>query len=815
MKLLACLLLLFLVAALPSAWAQTLNADDLRTVNVDAISDAEIKTYYDKVRAAGYSTDQLLKMAGDRGMPAGQVEKLRNRLALIETTVPGKVDAATPSKKESAVERELSGQADALALERIKRDTSIFGAEIFMQRSLGFEPNLRIATPAGYTLGPGDELQVNVFGYSEQAYSLTVSAEGNVYIPNVGPIAVSGLTVEEASSKIKSKLAATIYKAIKSGQTRVQVSLVKIRSIQVTVVGQAFKPGTYTVSSLSTLFNVLYLCGGPNDMGSYRTIELLRGNKVVRKADLYNFLLRGDRKDNLMLQDQDVIRIPYYAQRVVIKGEARRTGKFEVREGDNFDALLTYCGGFTDSAFRSRVTVARIAIDGLEMSDVTPGEFALFAPRNGDSYTIRKINSRFTNRVSIAGAVLRPGDYELKPGMGPKQLIEAAGGLKPDAYLERGLVLRQKPDLTLGSVAFNVKNVLAGSERLELAREDQVTISSILELKDQMRISVEGEIRQPGAYVFREGLKLKDLILLAGGFADGADPSHVEVSRRNRKAEVQKQDYQQTELLKVSLENGISSPDGDLELQPFDLVIVRPKGSYERQRSVIVEGLVMSPGRFVLETSNERLSKVLERAGGFKGAADSGSLTIRRFAASGLTSEEKERILTRVMGISRDSLEKKIAITEQYLKATDLLSVNVENIKANPGGPEDLIMEDGDIITIYRATSLVRVSGEVYNPSLLPFDEGSSAKYYIRRSGDFTPNAQKSRVFVIYPDGRTTSVNKFLLFKSYPSVKPRSEIFVPSKDKEAKKGLTTGEWIAISSIIASLATMAVTIANAF
>lgn len=698
-------------------------------------------------------------------------------------------------------------------MKTVYRDSTIFGAELFSEVSSVFEPNYRIATPASYTLGPADELTVQVYGYSEQSYRLPVSAEGNVYIQNVGPVAVIGLTVEEAADRIRNRLAATIYKAIRSGQTKVQVTLTKIRTISVTVIGQATKPGTYNISSLSTLFNLLYLCGGPSANGSFRKIELVRGNQR-RLVDLYSFLLRGDRKDNVLLQDQDVVVIPYYLARVAIEGAVRRPGKYEVLPNESLDQLFTYCGGFADSAYRASVKLLRISDTGRLLADIPSEQMGGFLPKSGDVVRVGKALERYSNRVSVRGAVYRPGDFELKPGMQLKQLIELAGGLRPDAFRARGIIARLNEDLTAASVAFNVAGVLAGNEKLPLVREDIVTISSIFDLRDQQMVDVQGAVRMPGHLPYREGITLRDVLQLSGGFAEGADKANIEIARRLPEVAVNTDAYMQSELIRVDLTAGLSSPGANEVLKPFDLVLVRNRGNFERQRSVVVEGQVLSPGRYSLENSKETISQLLQRAGGFKGSADSSAVLVKRVANYSLSASERQQIMERLLNVSRDSLVGNPDLREKMLKEIDFLSVNVEKVKANPGGPEDLILEDGDYIEVARASNLVRVSGEVYRPGLLPFAEGSNARKYIRESGSFTTAARKAKTFVIYPDGRAKPVRRFLFFKSYPAITPRSEVFVPSKDREGKKGLSTAEWIAVSSITATLATMIISVVNA-
>lgn len=809
------LLTIFQLMLATNSFGQALAADNLRTVEIADLSDEDILAYYNKAISAGISEDQLFALAMQKGLPELQVQKLKDRLASIRSSVTSKNAAILQQPAGSkSLEKKTAPDALASGTQKVLRDSSIFGAELFTEVSNVFEPNYKIATPSGYILGPGDELLLQVFGYSEQSYNLKVTAEGFVYIQNVGPIQIAGLSVDEAAAKIKNKLAATIYKAIRSGQTKISVTLQQIRSIQVSVMGQAIRPGNYSVNSLTTLFNLLYLCGGPSNNGSFRNIELIRGDKVYRKVDLYSYLLRGDRKDNVLLQDQDIIRIPYYQSRVTIEGEVRRNGKFELLANENLDQLFTYSGGFSDSAYRSAIKVIRISDTGRILADVTAENFAGFIPKSGDIIRVSKALTKFNNRVTIRGAVYRPGDYELKPGMQLKELITLAGGLKPDAYKERGIIARLKDDLTAASISFHVGNISSGKEQLTLVKEDVVTITSIFDLKDEQTIDVQGMVRMPGKFQYRENLTIKDALLLSGGFADGADLSAIEISRRMGSVDVSTDTYRQAEIIQLNLKGGLEDSSANIVLKPFDVIIVRARGGYEKQRAVYLMGQVVTPGIYPLGNSKETISQVIERAGGFKGSADSSSISIRRVANFGLSSEERQKAVERLLRVSRDSLLADAEMRRKFLNDIDFLSVNVEKIKNNPGGPEDLILEDGDYIEVARASNLVRVSGEVYHPGLLPFEKGANAYYYIKRSGNFTGNSRKVKTFVIYPDGRAKSVKRFLIFKSFPEVTPRSEIFIPAKDKDGKKSLSTGEWIAISSVVATLTTLAVTVINA-
>ncbi|MDA3616411.1 SLBB domain-containing protein [Polluticaenibacter yanchengensis] len=803
--------------------AQGLNTSNLKDVKVDNLSDDEIMAYYNKAKSMGYTVDQLGMMAADRNMPHAEIVKLKNRIAVLEkgekVPVPTKTKVTEKNNTDSlagnnksASDREVNEDAFLVPKQSFKRDSTIFGSELFFESNQVFEPNLRIPSPANYILGPDDVIYISVYGYSEKNYELTVNAEGNIYIENIGPVKVSGLTIEEAGAKIRKNFASTIYKGINSGQTKVDVTLGSIRSIRVTVIGQAMKPGTYTVSSLTTLFNLLYQCGGPSDNGSYRNIELIRGNKVIKTVDLYSFITMGNKADNVLLQEQDVVRIPYYQIRTTLNGQSRRQGKFELKDGESLRQLLDYSGGFSDSAYRSNIQIKRLSDLGYKLYSVTENEFETFKLKSGDVLTIDKALNRFLNRVSIEGSVFRPGDYELKKGMTLKDLLTVSGGLKEDAFLERAIITRTNSDLSNSTIAIGLKDWNASSDKVILENNDIIKINSKFDLKDMETVSINGEVRNPGVYTYSNKITLKDLILKAGGFTDAANKRGVEISRSIKKIDAQADVISQAYVLKADLSKGLEMNDNDIPLQPTDVVSVRTDAQYNRIRSVNVLGEVMRPGNYVLTSSGERISGLIERFGGFKSIADSNSITIKRIVNTGLSASERQEIMSRMLNIKKDSLLEDNDLKEAYLKDVVLMGVDINKVKSDIGGKDDLILEDGDLIQISRTSNVIQTIGELRNPTLLTYESGKTAKYYIKKSGSFTSKSKKSEVFVLYPDGTAKSVKKFLFFKSYPEVKSRSQIYVPAK-VENKRSMSTGEWLAVSSMAATLGTMVIAILN--
>jgi protein involved in polysaccharide export with SLBB domain len=787
------------------AQAALFNTDDLSHINIDDYSDEEIAAILQKANETGISQAQLLKLAADKGLPSEEIVKLKNRLQFVGKSAQQNKDNIQ-SRTDTAVAHEYDTSASKVPMQTFKPDQTIFGSELFSGNSLVFEPNLRIPAPAGYILGPDDEIVVSVYGYSEKKYNLTVNEQGEIYIPNVGPILVNGLTMEQATQKIKSRLAATIYRAINSDQTKVQVSLGKIRSIRITVIGQAKKPGTFTVSSLTTLFNALYLCGGPTSMGSYRDIEVIRGNNVKTKADLYDFLVNGNQKGNIFLQEGDVIRIPYYKDRVKISGKVKREGKFEMLDTESFNDLLKYCGGFTDDAYRGAVTVIRITDTERKIIDVESSQFDTFKPHGSDEYIVSKLQDEFGNRIVISGSVNRPGPYELSADITLKDLIEKAGGLTEDAYRKGVTIYRYLGNKTPTTVSADLDSVLDFGQKIYLRKNDSIFVHSIFDFTDKNFITVEGNVRKPGTVQWRENFTLHDLLLSVGGLTESGDSSNVEISRRIRNADINQANHDESEVFNINLANE-QGGQNKVYLQPFDMVIVKTLPGYTEQRSVLVLGEVKSPGRYGLEKSGDRISDVLKRVGGFKASADSNSITIRRSAKSNLTVEEKQRLFQRILNINPDSLLQNPRLKDELYKTYDLISVNLEEALHHPNSSENLALEQGDILTVDRSTNLVKISGEVYYPTIVAFKPNRTLKYYVQQAGNFTSYARKNGSLVIHPDGKAASVKHFLWFRSYPLVTPRSEVFVPQKNKSNRTRISIGELALMVSALGILASV--------
>lgn len=789
-----------------------LKGKDLSQIKVDQLSDGDIVKLKVQLQQNNISIDQAEQAALAKGMSTTEFAKLKQRLGSISSadgqgTGKLRTTETDPHMQQRATGR-INNSPDSLDgakyLEYQRRrpliDSLIYGSELYTSVAPSFEPNMNLATPVNYILGPTDEINISVYGFQQYDGNLTVSPEGFISIPNVGRIKVGGLKIEEATERIKTAMGNTAYTYLRSGGAKLSVTLTKIRTIRVNVIGANF-PGNFNVSSLATVFNVLYLAGGPNAFGSFREIELIRNGKVERKIDLYRFLLSGDQTDNIGLKDNDVIRIPTYKRRVELRGQVKRPGIFEVLSGEKFADILAFASGFTDTAYRADVRVYQRSDRERTVADVTAAQYNNYVPQSGDVFVISKLLNRFTNRVTIAGAVYRPDAYALTPGLKVADLIRKADGLRGDAYTGRGQVFRQEEDLTRSIKPFDVQKALANDpvNNFELRREDEVVITSVQELKDSFHVVIQGEVRLPGQYDFVDGLTLKDLILQAGGFTDAAH-RNVEISRLLRRDSITPTDNRSIELLTTQISD-LRSADANIILQPFDVVTIRKIGGYQLPESVVISGQVQYPGPYTLKTRTDRVSDVFFRAGGVLPDANLAGAYIKRYKQLSLADMATKKIQKTVKDTTSFAFDDE---RDNQLEQTyDQIPLDLPFILAHTGSSEDIFLKEKDEIVIPKYDMQVRISRGVLLPTQIPYEARNTVMDYISAAGGFAERARKGRIFVVYPNGKAAMTRRFLFFKSYPKVLPGSEVVVPFKSE--KKSLTTGEVIGISSALASLA----------
>jgi len=778
----------------------SISAQTTTKKNVDNLTDAEVEAFYTRAQASGMSEAQIEKAAKAQGYQPSDIAKMRQRIAEIrakkeqngEEASEEEVDkptgtGRTSSTKTTKTSKEKVGNVDEaesstevqLDLDNIvktntleHKELEIFGESLFNNKSLTFEPDLRIATPKNYVLGPDDELNIDVFGDVLDNYKVRVSPEGTIKILNLSPIYVNGLSIDQASERIVSRMR-QLYQGLNrpgSGASAV-ITLGAVRSIKVTIVGEAKNPGSYTISSLATVFNALYQAGGPSRNGSMRNIKVIRNNKVVRVLDLYDFLLRADQKDNIQLHDQDVIRISEYDTRVSIVGEVKRPLMFEVNKGESLKDVLRFAGGFTEKAYTYTIPVTRNTSREKKLLNVTQDEVATFLPSNGDVYKVGAILNRYENRVEIIGAVFRPGEFAIENGLTTvKELVKKAEGLRENAFIHRAILARKKENFEPEILSIDLGKILRGEVAdIPLQREDILTVYFQEELREKRKVTIDGQLNKPGTYDFYDGMRLGDLILLAKGFKEGASYSKIEISRRIINPTAQTDNNNTTiEIFNIPIDADLKLSDrgSQFMLSPFDKVSIKSTPTFERQRNIYITGQVNFPGSYTLGRSRSKVSDLIELAGGLRTDNYVGGAKLYR----------------------------------------DSTTVGIDLTKAlsNANSEENISLIEGDSLYVPRINETVKVSGAVQNSVYLSFNSNKSVRNYLSEAGGLNDYAIKKQIYVKNANGKSASVKRFLFFKSYPKVYAGAEIVVPAYPKDKKKGLTTGEAIGLASSLTSV-----------
>ncbi|HEY5591033.1 MAG TPA: SLBB domain-containing protein [Paludibacter sp.] len=707
----------------------------------------------------------------------------------------------------------------------------VFGSDLFSGQDLTFEPKLNIPTPIGYILGTYDELIIDITGLYEANYHLKVSPEGNIRIPAIGLVRVSGQTIEAAARGIKSRCS-NIYSGINSGETKITVSLGNIRSIRVTVIGEATRPGSYTLPSLATAFNALYACGGPGKVGSMRDIKVIRHGKIVANIDVYRFILDGVLGDNLSLQDEDVIKIEPYKIRTSIKGAIKHAAIFEALPEEHLQDLIRFAGGYTENAYKNNITGFRLSGRERVVVNVSEKQMATFKLNPGDNFTVETVLNKFENRVDLEGSVYRPGAYALEPGMTVKSLLAKADGIKEDAYLNLAFITRKQKNQVPEILGFNLGNVLHGLEPdILLQKDDSIEVRSLFDYREEEFVSVWGSVKSPGIFPKIDNITLKDLISKADGFTEMASTDSVEVIRIIRDPKVLRETNIKTIVFKFKIDKNLElkKGEGDFLLQNGDQVIVRSIPGFEGIHMVRIEGEVLQPGTYNIINKAERISDLVKRAGGFTHYAyPLGAYLIRYEKTSGVENILKQKMventkrqitatseknidprLLQQSGGTKDvkSLQSELSDTksaQQIMDSEGIVGIDLKEILRHPGSKQDLFLEEKDILYVPRELQTVRVLGEVLFPTYVSYDKRMSLIDYISGAGGFSDRAQKRSTFVLNANGNAKCTKRFLFIRFYPKVTPGSHIVVPEKPVEIKNSMSTAETV---SILGSLATV--------
>ena len=703
-------------------------------------------------------------------------------------------------------------------------ESDVYGYEIFRGNTfLSFQSNLNIPTPSDYVLGPGDKLFIDIYGQSENYYQAEVSPDGDLILENFGPINVSGMTVEKANIRLVNKLK-KVYTGLSSKKTFVNISVGIPRAVRVNIVGEVNLPGTYNFSAFNTVYNAIYVAGGITENATLRNVKLFRNNKLVNTIDIYNFLNKGDQSSNVRLENNDLIVVGPYTNRVSIFGGVKTPGKFEIKNGETLADLINYAGGFSEDSYSKSLRITRVFDDQYKIVDVNSDQFEFFQLKSGDKIEIDKVIEKYENRLILKGSVYRPGIFALTEGMTVKDLIEKGEGLKPDTYMERSFITRTNEDFSTTNISFDLKKQLNSLEDpIILKKDDVLNILSINDLKDDNYIEISGEISKPGIYPYSNNLTLNDLILLAGGVRKNATLASIEVSRANKSDE-----NQTAQIFNLSLSDLKSESNFDLE--PFDNVIIRKNPEIDIKRFARIEGEVKYPGEYAISSKKERISDLINRSGGpneyayYKGAtlirktefAEESSLIeneikdltrLKEKILTNLNLTESEKLLVSRIDSDIEKLNKENSTNQDFssfvkkeriseivkrnamdgdipLAKSESIGINLDQILKNPGLKSDLLIEDGDIIIIPKKLETVRLRGELLYPTTVRHSPSRGLKYYINSAGGFDLKAKRSSTYVVYANGDVARTKKFLFFNLYPKAEPGCEVIVPKKSEK-------------------------------
>lgn len=790
-------------------------------VSFAQMTDQQITDFIQQEVSAGTSQAQIVTKLMQKGVKIEQIRRLRNQYdkQIKSRGLEGAADAAVTAVdnrmrsngtgekaqevtvgKEESTEAQLQQEADiqyAEIQQNINQHVDgevgeaklkVFGRDIFNTKLLSFEPNMNIATPQNYVLGPGDEVIVDIYGASQKSQQLTVSPDGDITVPGYGPIRVSGLSVAAAQSKIRSTLGS------RYASSSLKVSLGQTRSIMINVMGEVKAPGTYTLSAFATVFHALYMAGGINDLGTLRNINVYRGGKLITVVDVYEYILNGRLAGNVRLHENDVIVVGPYDCLVGIQGNVKRPMFYEMRSSESVSTILKYAGGFTGDAFTKSVNLVRKSGERYSVHTVEEFDMATFKLADGDVITVDGMINRYENMVEIKGAVFRPGQYELgKQITSVRALIETAGGLTEDAFTARGVMYRLKEDRTLETMSIDIAGIMSGSVAdIPLKNEDVLFVPTQAERVAERTVTITGEVMSPGTFQFSDNETIEDIIVRAGGLTDAASLAKVDVSRRIRdpKATVKTNEIAKTYTFSIKDGLVIDGTKGFV-LEPYDVVHVRRSPVFSDARNITVTGEVNYEGNFTLESKTLRLSDAVKMAGGVTDAAYLRGARLVRVMneEERVRQEETQKAIQNILTERGDSIDwSKISDGDTYV-----VGIHLDEALKNPGSDKDILLREGDAIFVPEYQGTVKVSGDVFFPNTVFYTAGKNYKYYVNQAGGFGNRAKKSKAFIVYQNGTVGVVAQGA------KPEPGCEIVVPSKKRKQPFN-----WTAVAGLASSL-----------
>ena len=795
-KLMGALILLLMLGAAPVA-AQNM-------------SDSQVLEYVKEGIRQGKEQKQLASELARKGVTKEQamrVKQLYEQQNNVNASNATGTDVNESRLREEMKENTSDMLEDHPSTQDLARSNQVFGRNIFNTRNLTFEPSVNIATPLNYRLGPGDEVIIDIWGASQNTIRQQISPDGTINIQKIGPVNLNGLTISEANDYLKKTLN-KIYNGLNNTNdptSDIRLTLGSIRTIQINVMGEVVQPGTYSLSSFSTVFHALYRAGGVSDIGSLRNVQLVRNGKNIATIDVYQFIMKGNIQDDIRLQEGDVVIVPAYDVLVKIDGKVKRPMRFEMKKDENLSTLISYAGGFEADAYTRSLRVVRQNGQEYEVNTVKDLDYSVYKMRNGDVVTAEAILNRFTNKLEIRGAVYRPGIYQLNGKLNTvRELVNEAQGLTGDAFLNRAVLYRQREDLTTEVIPVDIKAIMDGtSPNIILAKNDILYIPSIHDLEDRGDVVIHGEVAKPDSYPYADNMTLEDLIIQAGGLREAASVVRVDVSRRIRNPHSTVDNDTIGRTYTFSLKEGfvIDGTPGFV-LQPYDEVYVRRSPGYQAQQNVVVEGEILFGGSYAMTSREERLSDLINKAGGTTNYAYLRGAKLTRVATEG----EKKRMGDVIRLMSRQLGEAMMDSLGVRVEDHFTVGIDLEKAIANPGSASDLVLREGDVVFIPKNTNTVTINGAVMVPNTVSYIKGENIDYYLNQAGGYSDNAKKSKKFIVYMNGQVTKVKG----SGKKQIEPGCEIIVPSK---SKKRTNMGEILGYATSFSSLGMMIASIAN--
>lgn len=799
MKLKALSLLVFMACS-PLLMAQT------------GMTDQQVLEYVKQGMSEGKDQRQMATELARRGVTREQAERVKKLYEQEQGVSTSKMSGTelnearlrqTVREENSATMLDGISQLDSLKLSDVNQ---VFGRNIFNTRNLTFEPSVNIATPPNYRLGPGDEVIIDIWGTSQNTIRQQISPDGTINIEKIGPVSLSGMTVSEANGYLKRVLGKT-YSGLDApdGTLEIRLTLGNTRTIQINVMGEVVQPGTYALSSFSTVFHALYRAGGVSDIGSLRNVQVTRNGKTVAKVDVYDFIMKGKTQDDIRLQEGDVIIVPAYEALVQISGNVKRPMKFEMKKNETLATLINYAGGFSADAYTRSLRVVRQNGEEYEINTVKEIDYSAYPMRNGDVVTAEAILNRFTNKLEVRGAVYRPGIYQLNGEINTvRALVNEAKGLTGDAFTNRAVLQREREDLTTEIISVDVRSIMAGtSPDIHLQKNDILYIPSIHDLEDRGDVTIFGEVAKPDSYSYSDNMTLEDLIIRAGGLRESASTVRVDVSRRIKDPKSTVSTDSIGQMFTFALKDGfVIDGEQGFTLQPYDQVFVRRSPGYQAQQNVRVTGEVIFGGTYAMTTTEERLSDLMKKAGGATDKAYLRGAKLTRVA----NDEEKKRMKDVIDLMNRQFGKAMMDSLDIKVDSTFTVGIELDKAVANPGSEYDLVLREGDVLSVPKLNNTVKINGAVMMPNTVGYLSDKDVNYYLDQAGGYALNAKKSKKFVIYMNGQVARIKG----RNKDKIEPGCEIIVPTR---SNKRVTAGEILGYTSSFASLATMFATLTN--